>query len=417
LEPWEKAIINYAEFSQDVHGQQACTECHNGDAATADKEAAHNSLISRPSEGPDNICQDCHPDVAEVYKTALHATQQGYFTTMYARSVPENHDELQTMFGNHCASCHTTCGDCHISQPASVGGGLFDGHLVQRTPPMTRSCTACHGSRVGNEYLGKNEGIPGDVHFRSGRMNCVDCHSSHELHGQPANCSQCHTGPEAAQVPPPDHRYSGLQMPSCESCHAAVTTGQDGIEMHAQHGNNLSCQVCHSTTYTSCDGCHVAVSETTGNPFFETEATYHTFFIGRNPNPTFSRPYEFVPVRHIPIAPTSYEFYGENLLPNFNALPTWAYATPHNIQTTTPQAETCNACHGNVELFLTIDKVRPEELEANRDVIVETVPERLEDQPLPEEEGAEGEAEGSGEESGEGSEDESGEGESGESQP
>jgi hypothetical protein len=144
--------------------------------------------------------------------------------------------------------------------------------------------------------------------------------------------------------------------------------------MHAQHSADLSCQVCHSVTYTSCDGCHVAISERTGNPFFATEATYLTFFIGQNPIRSLQRPYRYVPVRHIPIAPTSYEFYGENLLPNFDALPTWAHATPHNIQRNTPQTESCNACHGNAEIFLTADKVKPEELEANRPVIVEIVP-------------------------------------------
>jgi hypothetical protein len=82
-------------------------------------------------------------------------------------------------------------------------------------------------------------------------------------------------------------------------------------------------------------------------------------------------------VRHIPISTTSYSFYGENLLPNFDSLPTWAYATPHNIQKKTPQTETCNACHGNANLFLTADKVKPEELNANRDVIIETVPEAI----------------------------------------
>jgi hypothetical protein len=41
----------------------------------------------------------------------------------------------------------------------------------------------------------------------------------------------------------------------------------------------------------------------------------------------------------------------------------------------TPQTESCDACHGNAELFLTADDVLPEELEANKDVIVEEVPE------------------------------------------
>jgi hypothetical protein len=65
------------------------------------------------------------------------------------------------------------------------------------------------------------------------------------------------------------------------------------------------------------------------------------------------------------------------VLPDFNALPTWAYATPHNVQLNTPQAETCNACHGNPDLFLTADKVRPEEIEANLPVIVPLVPEAI----------------------------------------
>jgi hypothetical protein len=127
-------------------------------------------------------------------------------------------------------------------------------------------------------------------------------------------------------------------------------------------------------TYTSCDGCHVAVSETSGNPFFETQATYMTFLIGRNPNPTEERPYKYVPVRHVPVAPTSYQFYGENLLTNFDSLPTWVYTTPHNIQRNTPQNASCEACHTNPEIFLTADKVQPFELNANRAVIVGSAP-------------------------------------------
>jgi len=147
--------------------------------------------------------------------------------------------------------------------------------------------------------------------------------------------------------------------------------------MHQVHGGDLSCQVCHSVSYTSCDGCHVALSEETGNPFFETEASYLTFLIGRNPIPSYERPYAFVTVRHVPVTQDSYEFYGQDLLKNFNTLPTWVYATPHNIQRETPQAETCNSCHGNRALFLTADKVTPSELSANQSVIIQSVPVRI----------------------------------------
>jgi thiosulfate/3-mercaptopyruvate sulfurtransferase len=171
------------------------------------------------------------------------------------------------------------------------------------------------------------------------------------------------------------NRYAGTETPQCVDCHPTAAPGGDENPMHQTHGDTLSCQVCHSVTYTSCDGCHVAVSETSGNPYFETDATYHTFLIGRNPIQSDERPYAYVPVRHVPVAADAYEYYGENLLPNFNALPTWVYSTPHNIQKNTPQNASCETCHsGDASIFLTADKVKPEELDANLAVIVEALP-------------------------------------------
>ena len=366
LEPWEKVIVDVEKFGATDHGEQACTDCHGG-VQSADKATAHTGLIASPSADPQKYCGECHEDEVAAYPNALHNTQAGYWTAIDTRAgdAPESHAALETMFGNHCATCHTTCGECHVSQPKNVGGGLFSGHVFEKTPPMTRSCTACHGSRVGNEFLGKNEGIPGDVHFREARMNCVKCHEGADLHG-------------SADGTAPDHRLAGAEEPRCVDCHESAAGGDD-IQMHQTHGETLSCQVCHSVTYTSCDGCHVAISEASGKPFFETQATYQTFFIGRNPNPSDERPYRYVPLRHVPVAPTSYEYYGANLLPDFNALPTWLYATPHNIQRNTPQNASCEACHsGDAAYFLTADKVKPEELEANASVIVTYLPPPLE---------------------------------------
>lgn len=361
LEPWEKAIVDIEKFSATTHGKPACTDCHAGQQS-AEKDVAHTGLIASPSQDAAKACGICHVEVTTAYADSLHNTQAGYWTALETRSVPENHPALEEMFGNHCATCHTTCGECHVSQPKNVGGGLFSGHVFERTPPMTRSCTACHGSRVGNEFLGKNEGFPGDVHFREARMNCIKCHPGTDLHNQTQT-----TGADA-----PDHRYSGAEMPACTNCHPEVV--QDEILMHQMHSDDLSCNVCHSITYTSCDSCHVAISEKTGNPFFETSATYPTFKIGVNPRQSEERPYNFVLVRHIPIDPQSFAYYGENLLPNFILLSTWQYTTPHNIQLRTPQNASCDACHGNQDLFLTADQVKPEELEANASVIVTSLP-------------------------------------------
>jgi thiosulfate/3-mercaptopyruvate sulfurtransferase len=123
----------------------------------------------------------------------------------------------------------------------------------------------------------------------------------------------------------------------------------------------------------------VAISEKTGKPFYQTEGDYLTFFIGKNPSPNYHRPYEYVVLRHVPAAVDSYSYYGDNLLPSFDALPTWVYATPHNVQKNTAQNESCNACHGNTDIFLTADKVNPEEVIANQNVIVDQIPEPVEE--------------------------------------
>lgn len=369
LEPWEKVLVNVEEFAETEHGQLSCQECHNG-TESDEKEAAHEGLIARPSEGEAAACSECHQDTVELQMTtSLHSTQAGYWTALEDRGADPHDAGMEEMFGNHCQSCHTSCGDCHVSQPASAGGGLLDGHLFTDSPPMTRTCTACHGSRVGNEYMGKNEGILADLHFRQERMVCIDCHSGSEMHGEQVN------DPEAE---PAMHRYEGTEGPSCAECHEAAYEADDDVKQHSIHGKEtMSCQVCHSTTYTSCDSCHVQVSEESGNAYFTTEATYSTFMIGLNPLRSGKRPYVYTLLRHIPVDPESFAYYGDNLLPEFDNRPTWQYATPHNIQRITPQNSDCNACHGNGDIFLTADKVNPIELNANMGVIVEEIPEEM----------------------------------------
>ncbi len=284
-------------------------------------------------------------------------TLAGYDLALYARSIPENHPALEEMEANHCNNCHATCGQCHISQPTSVGGGLLEGHQVVETPPMTRTCTGCHGSRVRNEFTGRNEGFPGDVHFTQGRMSCVACHTGDEMHG---------IGVIG------DHRYDGVRAPRCEDCHTDVLTSSDNI-YHTTHQDALACQVCHSISYKNCSSCHVQQNEE-GIAYYTIDPSWMDFQIGFNTAISSERPWRYVLVRHVPISPTSFEYYGDNLLPNFDARPTWLEATPHNIQLRTPQTESCENCHGSLDLFLTVDDVLPEELEANQSVIVREIP-------------------------------------------
>lgn len=357
VEAWEKVYLNQESFFETVHGRYGCITCHGGVGDNMDFEAAHEGLVREPASA--EACGDCHPDQVAAEPDSLHSNLAGYETALSARSTAENMAQINEMRENHCDKCHTTCGQCHVSRPTNLGGGLVAGHEFKGIPPMNLTCTGCHGSRIENEYKGKNEGVKADIHWMKGGMPCFDCHSADEMHGA---------------LGAAESRYDGAPTPGCQDdgCHADLVTEQ-GLTYHTSfHFEVLSCQVCHSTTYKNCYGCHVAQED--GVPFYQIEPSVMAFKIGRNPLQSEDRPWTYVPLRHVPVDADSFAYYGADLLPNFDALPTWKYATPHNIQRNTPQTETCNACHGNSELFLTADDVRPEELEANKDVIVEEVP-------------------------------------------
>lgn len=353
LEAWEKVLIDPEALAADPHGEIPCTECHGG-TNVGNMNEAHDGLVADPSEGAGSICGTCHEDIQVAHENSLHATLAGYDTALYSRSIPEDHPILEEMEANHCNSCHASCGQCHVSQPTSVGGGLLEGHTFVEQPPMTRTCTGCHGSRIKDEYTGRNEGFQADVHFRQGRMNCVNCHDGDEMHGE---------GIES------DHRYDGERIPQCETCHAAEVTSESNLH-HTIHNDMVSCQVCHSVSYKNCSSCHVQQNEN-GVAFYTIDPSWMDFRIGRNPNPTDERPWAYVLVRHVPVDRDSFSYYGANLLPNYEARPTWLEATPHNIQLVTPQTERCQNCHGNADIFLTEDAVDPAERAANRDVIVD----------------------------------------------
>ena len=332
LEPWEKVLISGSggsRFLSSVHGQLGCRTCHGGkygDDLT--KEEAHSGLTADPSANPEQNCGgSCHGSIVSTISTSIHTTLRGMVTAIEARTgCPiENTPGLKEGFESTCMRCHTTCGECHISRPNSVGGGFVSSHEFKKEPHISLQCTACHGSRVGAEYRGENVNCKGDLHYLSHGMMCQDCHTADELHG----------GGEAS------HRYEVNDMPRCEDCHGGVF---DTNEYHRMHWGTLSCQGCHSQSYKNCNACHAHEHAITGS-------SYMRFEIGRNPLPEL-REYKYVTLRHIPIADDTYAGWGVPSLGDYSSLPTWKYCSPHNIRLRTdrtPEYEalsTCNtACH------------------------------------------------------------------------
>lgn len=354
MEVWEKVFLKSADFMEETHGQVGCVICHGGNSAVDDKDAAHIDIIRDPSP---QSCMSCHEDIVEQNETSMHTTLEGMRYSLEQRGGDMTDcSVLDQAFDNHCAKCHTTCGQCHFSRPTNLEGGLISSHKVKAPPSMTNTCDACHGARAGAEYIGNNEGIDGDIHWNKYGMTCSKCHGD-EMHGTPEEAS---------------NRYENEATTQCNDCHFDLTSNSD-IEQHNVHLDDLACQVCHSLPYKNCYGCHVEMIE--GQAHFSTEPSSIEFKIGYNPNISADDPYEYVVVRHVPVSVDTFASYGDNLLPEFDSLPTWKMATPHNIQLNTPQNASCNACHGNSELFLTSSDVAAGERNANKPVIVIKIPE------------------------------------------
>ncbi|GAB4328557.1 MAG: hypothetical protein Kow0074_24590 [Candidatus Zixiibacteriota bacterium] len=339
-----------SEFFSTVHGSIKCETCHEGDPAASSKDGAHTGMIAYPSLASAELCGACH-ESAE-HGGSIHRNLDGYTTMISLRSGgafdPEN-PAYRDKFREQCSKCHTTCGQCHVSRPASVGGGFLSGHTFMKTPSILYNCTACHGSRVGEEYLGEREGYRADVHWNPGGKSCVYCHDATEMHVSSASY---------------DRRYEVAELPRCEDCHAGESQSNT---YHSMHWTDLQCNVCHSQDYKNCYSCHA------GEGIQEPSSL--GFKIGRNPLPSSLRGYKYVVLRHVPIAPETFSDWGLSL-PNYSAEPTWRYASPHNIRRTTPQTDASitgncyEVCHNSETLFLRASDLRPYEVDANQDVIV-----------------------------------------------
>lgn len=376
LAAWEKVHIDAEKIDQflnSTHGKIPCEDCHGGEPEILGENneehmnAAHTGLIHEPSspEYVEETCGFCHANIVDVNKTSMHANLWGEKNFLAERAGVKSYDALppdvKEGYNKDCFKCHTTCGDCHITRPDAVESGFLDNHLFTRTPDRDLNCTACHGSRVGEEYLGQRD-EQRDVHYIPGAMHCVDCHDATEMHGDGTKY---------------EHRFANDLVPRCEDCHNTVA---DSNNYHSTHWGDMSCTVCHSQEYKSCNSCHAGEGIT--------EPSYIDFKIGLNPLPE-DRNYKYVTLRHIPISEDTYTNWGLAELDNYTVMPTWKYTVPHNIRrwtvrTEVDSGEACyGACHidgtANREYYLLRDSLEvqfpasgyPGEIEANEPVVVD----------------------------------------------
>lgn len=279
--------IDNPKYAHDaIHGEQSCTSCHGGADGTADRAAAHAVRDAIPAA---NRCAGCHADVTTLAAGSLHTTLKGYEVVLAGRGFDFTPGTVsRERYDAQCTKCHAAvvaptqiaaCGQCHVSVPDTAGGGLVAGHRFRRTPDTVNNCTACHGSRVKDEYFGQNNALYArnrqysaslaaadpfagaalqpDVHRRAG-MGCDGCHTGSEMHG--------------AGVTDGVDRYGITGRTQCVDCHAPDVAPGTNAFHRTSHVQALSCHVCHAQPYKSCFSCHTQETPT-GAAFFVNNVT------------------------------------------------------------------------------------------------------------------------------------------------
>ena len=334
-----------------------CEQCHGGNPDDDNWQSAHEGVIKDPTfPNPEKVCGECHEEITSTAPYSLHYTVAPIYATIEARASVDQPAIMKTVRmaqSKHCSACHASCGQCHVSRPAYVQGGFLSKHHFKK-PPMETVCAGCHGGRVFAEYTGSKEDYEADVHFSKAEMKCAQCHSAVQMHADDRKAT---------------HRFQVEHRPSCRNCHPDAVQTDSQNPYHASHKGRLACQVCHAQANKNCFNCHVGTDKK-GLAYYKCEKTRMLFKIGRNPQKSAERAYDYVVLRHAPVNPGLFDDCCKNALGRFNRLPTWKLDTPHSIRRHTPQTKTCNACHGQAGLFLRAEDLADGERSANSKVIV-----------------------------------------------
>lgn len=335
-EPYDRVYMGgtgYEAYKKSGHYALGCVTCHNGTNNTADKQLAHSGdFVSHPSSIADQKCATCHESIVDKFETSIHngTGQKRKVTIRSGLSGPEDFDQLPAHqiegYNKNCATCHGTCGNCHIVRPPIAGGGLSNGHSFNKTPDMVNICVSCHVSRGGHAYLGVASGTKPDVHLTQNSFDCLSCHNGNELHGDGTMVEQ---------------RYAYAELPTCDNCHTNINTSN---VYHTLHVDDFNCQVCHSQDYNNCGSCHIH-GDGARVP------SYLGFKIAANPLPEIKKGFDFTLVRRTLAAPDNWEVYDVDEYANFDAFPTYNYTSPHNLlrwtsRTTVEAGQSCSYnCH------------------------------------------------------------------------
>jgi len=232
------------------------------------------------------LCLDCHEDVAgdvsarkgfhgraagSAQCNSCHSEHKGRKADIVGLA-PETFDHARTDFklaGSHvtanCIACHETgkkfreaphgCVDCHREDD------VHDGKLGS-------DCGKCHGqAKFGTSKFDHSKtGFP--LKNAHAEVACFGCHRDQTFKGAPDQCVDCHSS---------DDVHRGSRGPDCASCHGTIDWKQrrfdhfkaSGYDLLGRHAK-LSCDTCHrggdlkAPLPEDCNGCHSAADTHAG---------------------------------------------------------------------------------------------------------------------------------------------------------
>ena len=283
------------DFRRSAHRKLECADCHT--AALTVRHPANELGPVSPQ-----VCQDCHADEMKAVATSIHGR----------RAAGDN--------------AIKDCTNCHDSLHTVFKGG--DPQSPLSPVNQIKTCGACHEEMMANYESSEHARALLKSGLTTMAPSCSSCHGTHEIHPGDEAGSKTHV----ANIPE-----------TCGSCHAGILTEwTDSAHATALAAGNTDSPVCstchepHAIKRVTAAGMKSEVAGRCGNCHQNDAGTFHDSFHGKATS-----------LDHEQSAGCADCHTAHRNLP---ASDPRSSVHPDNL------AETCGACHANVNAsFLTFD--------------------------------------------------------------
>ncbi len=241
--------------TRDIHFQRglACQNCHGGDPAAGDAEAAMSrakGFVGTPDHQKiAALCASCHsnPDFMRKYNPQARVDQYAeYLTSVHGKKYKAGDRNVAT-----CSDCHGAHGIWPVKNPNSP--------VYPTNVPST--CGRCHSDtkRMAEYRIPTNQvelyskSVHGVALIKNRDLAAPTCNSCHGNHGATppgvesvANvCGQCHVIQwDMFKKSPHERAFAQSSLPACVTCHEHHDIAKTSDAMLGTEQSTI-CATCH----------------------------------------------------------------------------------------------------------------------------------------------------------------------------